>query len=94
MQTRKSLTNMNLDVDKDKHGDSLADRQRLWLMSHALSAFNTVTEAGSHIIANDLKYGDALFYPLFTSLVVNYARSGWRQLEFSSDNYWFVGGLG
>ena len=19
---------------------------------------------------------------------------GWRQLEFSSDNYWFVGGLG
>ena len=57
------------------NADSLADRQKLWLMSHALSAFNTVTEAGSHIVTNNLKYGDALFYPLFTSLVVNYARS-------------------
>jgi hypothetical protein len=59
----------------EKHSDSLADRQKLWLMCHAQMAFITVKEACLHIITKDLKYGDALFYPLFTSIVVNYARS-------------------
>jgi hypothetical protein len=67
---------MNKDTDRLMGlGDSLADCQNLWLMSHAQAAFLAVREASSHIIKHDLKYGDTLFYPLFTSIVVNYARS-------------------
>jgi hypothetical protein len=52
----------------------LEDLQRLWLMNHAQMAFLAVGEASNHIIKCNLKYGDELFYPLFTSIVINYAR--------------------
>jgi hypothetical protein len=54
--------------------DALEDFQRLWLMNHARVAFLSVNEASSHILKHDLNYGDELFYPLFTSIVINYAR--------------------
>ena len=43
-------------------------------MNHARMAFLSVYEASNHIVKNNLKYGDELFYPLFTSIVINYAR--------------------
>jgi hypothetical protein len=52
----------------------LDDFQRLWLMHHAQPAFAYVFYASNYIIKNKLKYGDELFYPLFTSIIVNYSR--------------------
>lgn len=60
------------------HAEILEDFQKLWLMSHAHMAFLAVYEASNHIVKNDLEYGDELFYPLFTSIVVNYARPSKR----------------
>jgi hypothetical protein len=54
--------------------ETLEDFRRLWLMNQAHMAFLAVYEASNHIIKNNLKYGDELFYPLFTSIVINYAR--------------------
>lgn len=56
------------------HAEAAEDIKKLWLMNHAHMAFLSVYEASSHIVKNDLKYGDGLFYPLFTSIVINYAR--------------------
>jgi hypothetical protein len=55
--------------------NALEDRKKLWLMCHAQMAFLSVKEASDHIIKHNLKFGDTLFSPLFTSIVVNYARS-------------------
>jgi hypothetical protein len=52
----------------------LEDFQKLWLMCHAQPAFASVYEASNYITKNNLEYGDELFYPLFTSIVINYAR--------------------
>jgi hypothetical protein len=52
----------------------LKDFKKLWLMCHAQPAFASVYEASNYIIENNLKYGDQLFYPLFTSIVINYVR--------------------
>ena len=43
-------------------------------MCHAQTAFASVHEASHHIIKNNLEYGDELYYPLFTSIIVNYSR--------------------
>ena len=56
------------------HDETTEDFTKLWLMCHAQMAFLAVNEASNHIVKHNLKYGDELFYPLFTSIVINYAR--------------------